>query len=116
MITKPNDRKKAFVTPLVIHDGERELVIMTAAEWVYAYDPRTGQEIWNVKHPGFSVAPRPVFGHGLVYVCTGYMLPELFAIRPQGTGDSRPATSRGRSTRACQPSPRRCWSTTSCTW
>ena len=60
---------------------------MTAAEWVYAYDPRTGQEIWNVKHPGFSVAPRPVFGHGLVFVCTGYMLPELLAIRPEGSGD-----------------------------
>ncbi len=87
VIDKPSDRKKAFVTPLVIHDGQRELAIMTAAEWVYAYDPRSGREIWHVKHPGFSVAPRPVFGHGLVYVCTGYMLPELFAIRPEGTGD-----------------------------
>ncbi len=87
VITKPKDRKKAFVTPLVIHDGRRELVIMTAAEWVYAYEPRTGKEIWHVKHPGFSVAPRPVFGHGLVYVCTGYMLPQLLAIRPEGTGD-----------------------------
>jgi outer membrane protein assembly factor BamB len=87
VINKAEDQKKSFVTPLVIHDGRRELVIMTAAEWVYAYDPRTGQEIWNVKHPGFSVAPRPVFGHGLLFVCTGYMLPELFAIRPDGTGD-----------------------------
>ena len=87
VITKPKDRKKAFVTPLVIHDGRRELAIMTAAEWVYAYEPRTGKEIWHVKHPGFSVAPRPVFGHGLVYVCTGYMLPQLLAIRPEGTGD-----------------------------
>ena len=87
VIDKPNDRKKAFVTPLVISDGRRELVIMTAAEWVYAYDPATGREIWNVKHPGFSVAPRPVFGHGLVFACTGYMLPELLAIRPEGTGD-----------------------------
>jgi outer membrane protein assembly factor BamB len=87
VIDKDPDRKKAFVTPLVIDDGKRKLAIMTAAEWVYACDPRTGEEIWNVKHPGFSVAPRPVFGHGLVYVCTGYMLPELFAIRPEGKGD-----------------------------
>jgi outer membrane protein assembly factor BamB len=87
VIDKDPDRKKAFATPLLISNGQRKLAIMTAAEWVYAYDPRTGQEIWNVKHPGFSVAPRPVFGHGLVYVCTGYMLPELFAIRPDGAGD-----------------------------
>ncbi|HEX3726761.1 MAG TPA: PQQ-binding-like beta-propeller repeat protein, partial [Pirellulales bacterium] len=87
VIDKPNDRKKAFVTPLVIHNGKRDLVIMTAAEWVYAYDPRTGEEIWNVKHPGFSVAPRPVYGHGLVFVSTGYMLAQLLAIRPDGAGD-----------------------------
>jgi outer membrane protein assembly factor BamB len=87
VIDKPNDRKKAFVTPLVIRSAERELVIMTAAEWVYAYDPLSGEEIWNVKHPGFSVAPRPVYGHGLVFVCSGYILPEFLAIRPEGTGD-----------------------------
>jgi outer membrane protein assembly factor BamB len=60
---------------------------MTGAEWVYAYDPRSGREIWNVKHPGFSVAPTPIFGHGLIYASTGYMLPQLLAIRPEGTGD-----------------------------
>src|SRR5262249_47919239 len=71
----------------VIKQGRQMLVIMTGAEWVYALDPRSGQEIWHVKHPGFSVAPRPVFGHGLVFACTGYMLPEVLAIRPEGTGD-----------------------------
>ena len=86
-IDKAPDQKKAFVTPLVIQSGGRDLAIMNGAEWVYAYDPRTGQEIWNVKHPGFSVAPRPVFGHGMVYVSTGFMVPLLFAIRPDGQGD-----------------------------
>ena len=114
VINKPNDRKKAFATPLVIRTGDRDQVIMTAAEWVYAYDPRTGDEIWNVKHPGFSVAPRPVFGHGLVYISSGYILPELLAIRPEGTGDITASTWSGRPTRACRPSRRRCWWATSC--
>jgi outer membrane protein assembly factor BamB len=87
VIDKAPDQKKAFVTPLVIRADGRDLAIMVGAEWVYAYDPRSGQEIWTVKHPGFSVAPRPVFDHGLVIVSTGFMLPELFAIRPRGTGD-----------------------------
>jgi outer membrane protein assembly factor BamB len=86
VIDKPKDQKKSFVTPLVIQVEGRDVAIMTGAEWVYAYDPRTGQELWNVKHPGFSVAPRSVYGHGLLFVCTGYMLPELYAIRPVGTG------------------------------
>lgn len=87
VIDKAPDQKKSFVTPLVIRVDGRDLAIMVGAEWAYAYDPRSGQEIWTVKHPGFSVAPRPVFGHGLVVVSTGFMLPQLLAIRPQGAGD-----------------------------
>lgn len=87
VIDKAPDQKKAFVTPLVINVAGRDIAIMTGAEWVYAYDPLTGEEIWNVKHPGFSVTPRPVYAHGLIYVCTGFMLPELFVIRPEGKGD-----------------------------
>jgi outer membrane protein assembly factor BamB len=60
---------------------------MVGAEWVYVYDPLTGEELWNVKHPGFSTVPRPVYGHGLLYICSGFMLPELLAIRPEGKGD-----------------------------
>ena len=31
--------------------------------------------------------PRPVFGHGLVYIATGFQQPALIAVRPDGTGD-----------------------------
>ena len=33
------------------------------------------------------LVPRPVFRQGLVYVCTGYMQPELLALRVDGSGD-----------------------------
>lgn len=33
------------------------------------------------------MVPRPLFGHGLVYVITDYERPELWAIRPDGQGD-----------------------------
>jgi outer membrane protein assembly factor BamB len=36
---------------------------------------------------GFSVVPRPVFAHGLLFVNTDYDFPKLFAIRPGGEGD-----------------------------
>jgi len=41
-----------------------------------------------VSYTGYSVIPRPVFGHGLVYLSTGFDPPAtLLAIRPDGTGD-----------------------------
>lgn len=80
--------RKAFCTPLVIEAGGREELISPAAQRVFAYDPRSGKELWRVDYaPGFSNVPRPVFGHGLVYICTGYPKPQLWAIRPGGEGD-----------------------------
>jgi outer membrane protein assembly factor BamB len=56
---------------------------------VLSYDPASGKELWRVRYPNkWSVVPRPVFSHGLVFVCTGFDGPaELLAIRPTGTGD-----------------------------
>ena len=51
-------------------------------------DPITGKEIWRASYAdGFSNVPRPVFGHGLVYIATGFQEPSLMAVRPDGLGD-----------------------------
>ena len=49
--------------------------------------PQTGEEIWRVRYEGYSVVPRPVFGHGLVYLSTSFDSSQLLAIRPDGHGD-----------------------------
>ncbi len=80
----------SFSTPLVITlaDGQQQ-VISPASHMACSYDPNTGEELWRVRYPNkWSVVPRPVFAHGLVYLCTGYDGPaELLAIRPDGRGD-----------------------------
>ena len=48
---------------------------------------KSGKELWWVDIPGFSNVARPVYGHGLVFLATGFMKPELWAIRPGGSGD-----------------------------
>ncbi|MCA9080785.1 MAG: PQQ-binding-like beta-propeller repeat protein, partial [Planctomycetaceae bacterium] len=59
-----------------------------ASDAVFSYDPANGKEIWRVNYPdGYSVTPRPVYGSGLVYVCTGFNKPHLLAIDPTGQGD-----------------------------
>jgi outer membrane protein assembly factor BamB len=82
------DMHKAFSTPLVFNDGQRDQVVVPGAQWVVSYDPRDGQPLWQVRHgEGFSNAPCPVYANGIVYICTGYMTPELVAIRVDGQGD-----------------------------
>ena len=79
---------QAYTTPLVIRAGDQDQLISVGAFRVRAYEPLTGREIWRVRYDeGFSNVPRPVFGHGLVFITTGFQQPELLAIRPDGKGD-----------------------------
>jgi outer membrane protein assembly factor BamB len=75
-------RKFSFCTPLVIEVAGSKQLITPGSGVVQALDPKSGQEIWRVNYEqGYSVVPRPVFAHGLLYICTGYDKPRLLAIR-----------------------------------
>ncbi len=80
--------QKAYSTPLVIQvEGKTQLVV-PAAQWIAAYDPDTGSEIWRVLHGrGFSVTPMASFEDGLVIFSTGFMQAQVVAIDPTGAGD-----------------------------
>ncbi len=78
----------SFTTPLAITVEGRTELISPASGAVMAYDPKDGRELWRARYgEGYSVVPRPVFGHGLLFLCTGYDRPTLIAVRPGGNGD-----------------------------
>lgn len=80
--------EQAYATPLVVRLPAGAQVISPGAFRTFAYDPLTGKELWNVSYgDGFSNVPRPVFGNGLVYLCTGFQQPSLLAVRVDGRGD-----------------------------
>jgi hypothetical protein len=82
--------RKAYGTPIVASfQGQAEL-LSPAANWLYSYDPATGSERWKLPYQalGFSIVPRPVLGHGMIYLSTSFMRSELLAVRYDG---SRPA-------------------------
>ena len=73
---------QAYSTPLVIRVGDRDQLVSVGAYRAAAYDPDSGREIWRVSYDdGFSNVPRPVFGHGLVFISTGFQEPSLLAVR-----------------------------------
>ena len=83
-----NPADQAYSTPLVITVEGRDQLVSTGAYRAAAYDPLTGREIWRVRYEnGFSNVPRPLYGHGLVYIATGFNDPTLIAVRPDGEGD-----------------------------
>jgi outer membrane protein assembly factor BamB len=85
--------RKSFSTPLVFEANGRVQMVVPGAQWLVAYEPETGKEIWRVDDgKGETVPPRPVYGRGLVYVSTGVMggRAQLWAVRVDGQGDVTP--------------------------
>ncbi|MCR9198611.1 MAG: PQQ-like beta-propeller repeat protein [Planctomycetaceae bacterium] len=78
----------SFCTPTLIKVDGQWQAVCPGSGGVWAYDPATGRQIWRVAYgEGYSVVPRPIFAHGLIYVCSGFGDSQVFAIDPSGTGD-----------------------------
>jgi len=84
----PRKGYQAYTTPLKIQVEGKDQLISPGAYRAIAYEPLTGKEIWSVRYgEGYSNVPRPVYGHGLVFICSGFEQAELLAVRPDGRGD-----------------------------
>ena len=77
----------SFATPLVIEVNGRKQIVSPGAHIVVAYEPKTGAEIWSARYQGYSIAPRPVYADGLVYMETSFDRSIMLAIHPDGEGD-----------------------------
>ena len=84
---RANDLRKGYNTPIVARIGDREMIISTGATGTYGYDKATGKERWRVRHPGFSMSSRTLARHGMLYINTGFMRPQLLAVKAEGEGD-----------------------------
>ncbi len=88
MTATNEEMKKAYSTPIAIEVNGKTQIVAPGAECVCSYDPATGKEIWRAKHgDGFSTSPSAVFWSGMVVFSTGYMRPEMVAVRADGEGD-----------------------------
>lgn len=78
----------SFCTPTLIDMAGESVAVCPGSGGVFAYTTDTGKQIWRVNYnEGYSVVPRPVVGHGLIYVCSGFGDGQLLAIDPNGSGD-----------------------------
>lgn len=84
---RDGDARKAFSTPVLATVGGFEQLISPGASACYAYDPRTGEELWNVTNQSHTPSTRPVIHGDLAIMATGYGQTELRAIRLGGRGD-----------------------------
>ena len=98
----PIHQRKAYGMPGVAPRGDGLQIISSVAQGVYSYD-MAGKELWRVRHKGWSIAPRPIAGHGLVFAIVDRDYPELWAIRHDGAGDVTKTHVAWKETRSMPP-------------
>jgi len=86
-IKKSDQQEKSFSTPVLVKQGEKDVLISQHADAITAYDPATGAELWQFKYEGYSNVAVPVTGHGLVFMNTGYDFPQFFALKLGDKGE-----------------------------
>ncbi|MCU0702906.1 MAG: PQQ-like beta-propeller repeat protein [Fimbriiglobus sp.] len=79
----------SFSTCQFVEHAGRRMIVSPAADFIAAYDPTTGEELWRANYPqvGWSLINRPVYTSGLIVFSTGYDSPILIAVDPSGSGD-----------------------------
>jgi outer membrane protein assembly factor BamB len=83
------DFRKAFATPHVVTFDGKPVLISQGAKAAYGYNPLTGEEYWRVEErQNHSAGDRPVIGHGLIFMTTGWSQGQLLALKPGGHGDA----------------------------
>jgi outer membrane protein assembly factor BamB len=76
------DFRKAFSTPHIAMLEGKAVLVSQGAKAAYGYEPLTGKELWRVEErTSHSASSRPISGHGLVYLATGWSKGQLLAIR-----------------------------------
>ncbi len=83
------DWRKAYNTPSIVEFQDQVQLISPSAKAAYAYDARTGEELWQVRHRGHSSAARTLHADGVVGINVGYIggKAEMWGVRLGGRGD-----------------------------
>jgi len=82
------DFRKSYATPVLAQVNGQSQLISPGAKAVFAYDPRTGKEIWTIRYGNHSSAARTLVGNEMAFINTGYGKAELLGIRIDGKGDA----------------------------
>lgn len=81
--------QSSFSTPFVLRSAQRTELIAAGNEFIAAYDPRTGRELWRSKGLDGDAITSPVAGHGFLFLTTGNPRKAVYALRLSASGSNQ---------------------------
>jgi len=85
---KERDELPSWGTPTVCRGPKGDELVTNASNFIRAYEPRTGDELWRLGGSSKITAPTPILSDGLIVVASGRH-PEapIFVVRAGSRGD-----------------------------
>ena len=83
----PRKVQVSWSTPLLVQTAKRAELITSGTEFVIAYDPATGAELWRHNGVKSNAIPSPVANNQAVFVSAGFPAKIAMAITLGGAGD-----------------------------
>ncbi len=78
---------RSYSTPLLVSRPQGDELVVNSQNRVDAYNPETGQLIWQAGGYNKVPVPSPILAAGLIFINRGYSSSPYLAIRPGGRGD-----------------------------
>lgn len=88
---RPRPEHRGWSTPVLVHHGGRDQLVLNGHAGVTAYDPATGAELWFTKNSNGRGEPTVTPGPEFLYVVCG-LGGEMYALRPT-TGSDPPVVA-----------------------
>ncbi len=76
----------SWSTPIVVQAAGRDELVLSLANKLSGFDPKTGKELWFVRGLNPLLYTSPVYADGVVIANGGFRGPDL-VVRPGGNGD-----------------------------
>lgn len=84
----------SFCTPLIIEADGMKQILLPGSGFIGSYNPIDGKELWRVDYgEGYSVVPRPVLAHDLIFVSSSFDDAVLYAVNPVGAKQNATKTN-----------------------
>ncbi|HQX49738.1 MAG TPA: PQQ-binding-like beta-propeller repeat protein [Planctomycetaceae bacterium] len=88
------DLRKAYGTPTIAEVDGRALVLSVGSRAAFAYDARTGEELWTIRHDDFNASSPPlIFGNHAI-INTGSRSSNLLSVKLDATARGDVSKSR----------------------
>lgn len=83
---KAEEYRGSWSTPVIYHDGQRDVMLLTLPEKLYALDPLDGAEIWSCSGASKLFYTSPLVAGDVIVAMCGFHGPAM-AVRGGGSGD-----------------------------